>query len=136
VSDFVLDCSVTLSWVLPDEATPETDALLRQLSSVTAFAPDLWHLETMNALLQAERRGRLTGDGLDRRFALLRRLNVSIDAHGSRSAPAVLALARRHGLTSYDACYLELAIRLGLPLATTDRRLRDAATDAGVALLP
>lgn len=136
MSDFVLDCSVTLSWMLPDEASQETDALLRRLSSATAFAPDIWHLETMNALLQAERRGRLTADGLDGRFNLLRRLNVSIDSHGSRSAPAVLALARRHGLTSYDACYLELSIRLGLPLATRDRRLRGAAADDGVPVLP
>ena len=136
MSAFVLDASVALAWCFADETTPATDAVLDRLTSEEAAAPVLWRLEVANALAMAERRGRLSAAGLTRSVALLQQLAVVIDDEASeRAFRELLDLARSEQLTVYDAAYLELALRLGLPLATTDARLRGAATRLGVALL-
>ena len=133
---FVLDASVALAWCFADEATPATDVLLDRLADEDAVAPALWGLEVANALTMAERRGRLSVAGLTRSVSLLQRLAVAIDPEGSdRAFREVLDLARSERLTVYDAAYLELALRLGLPLASKDAKLRKAATGLGVALL-
>ena len=133
---FVLDASVALAWCFADEATPATDVLLDRLADEDAVAPALWGLEVANALTMAERRGRLSVAGLTRSVSVLQRLAVAIDPEGSdRAFREVLDLARSERLTVYDAAYLELALRLGLPLASKDAKLRKAATGLGVALL-
>lgn len=131
---FVLDSSVALAWCFEDEATPQTDALLEQLADDTAVAPPLWELEVINVLLLAERRERITEAQTARFVALISQLPILIDSAGPDMG-VVLAAGRHHGLTAYDAAYLVLAEREGIPLATMDAKLRAAATTAGVPLL-
>ena len=122
--------------VLRGQATPATDALLDRLADEEAVAPALWRLEVANALTVAERGGRLSAAGLTRSVDLLQRLAVAIDAEGSdRAFRELLDLARSHRLTVYDAAYLDLALRLGVPLASKDAKLRKAAAGLGLALL-
>jgi predicted nucleic acid-binding protein len=136
VTAFVLDASIALAWCFADEATPATDALLSRLADEDAIAPALWRLEVANALTMAERRGRLSVAGLTRSVNLLQRLAVAIDVDGpDRAFRELLDLARSERLTVYDAAYLELALRLGLPLATKDAKLRKAGAGLGLALL-
>jgi predicted nucleic acid-binding protein len=136
VTAFVLDASIALAWCFADEATPATDALLDRLADEEAVAPALWRFEVANALTMAERRGRLSVAGLSRSASLLQRLAVAIDPEGSdRAFRELLDLARSERLTVYDAAYLELALRLGLPLATKDAKLRRAGAAVGLALL-
>ncbi|MBM3147305.1 MAG: type II toxin-antitoxin system VapC family toxin [Actinobacteria bacterium] len=136
MSAFVLDCSVTMAWAFDDEDVPHAVAIRDDLVRSEAFVPWLWTLEVGNALLVAEQRGRLTTTESDRFVELLGRLPLRIEATAvDRVLPDVLALGRRTGLSSYDAAYLELAGRLGLPLATLDERLRRAAGREGVAVL-
>lgn len=133
---FVLDASIALAWCFADEATPATDALLERLADEDAAAPALWRLEVANALAMAERRGRLSIAGGTRSARLLEGLAVAIDPEGSdRAFRELLDLARNERLTVYDAAYLELALRLGLPLASKDTKLRRAAAGLGLALL-
>jgi predicted nucleic acid-binding protein len=133
---FVLDCSVAVAWCFEDEAGPATDALLDQLQHQEAVVPGLWHLEIANVLVQAERRGRIAAADLNARVGLLRKLPLQTDDDmAGRALRDILALARQHRLTAYDAAYLELAVRRGLPLATRDRELRQAADRMGVGLL-
>lgn len=131
---FVLDASVALAWCFEDEATAESDAVLEQLAEDTAVAPSLWELEVINVLLLAERRGRITESQTARFVALLTQLPILIDSAGVDMA-SVLAAGRHHGLTAYDAAYLVLAEREGIPLATIDGKLRAAAQAAGVTVL-
>ena len=133
---FVLDASIALAWCFADEATPATDALLDRLADEEAVAPALWRLEVADALAMSERRGRLSPAGLTRSVTLLQRLAVAVDLAGSdRAFREVLDLARRERLTVYDAAYVELALRLGLPLASKDAQLRNAAAGLGLVLL-
>lgn len=131
----VLDSSTALTWCFVDEQTPESLALLEQVVEGGAAAPSLWPLEVLNALLAAERRKRLDGAQRQRLSGFLRELPVALDADTSTQAwSATMRLAEVHGLTVYDASYLELAQRLALPLATLDKALRAAAVATGVAL--
>jgi predicted nucleic acid-binding protein len=133
---FVLDASIALAWCFADEATPAADALLDRLADEEAAAPALWRLEVANALAMAERRDRLSAAGLTRSVALLQRLTVALDAEGTdRAFHDLLELARSERLTVYDAAYLELALRLGVPLASKDAELRKSAARLGLALL-
>ncbi|HEX7390247.1 MAG TPA: type II toxin-antitoxin system VapC family toxin [Acidiphilium sp.] len=132
---FVLDNSIALAWCFEDEQTPWVMALLDRVVESGAVAPQLWPIEALNGLLTAERRGRIDRDKRARLVGLLRELPIRIDEENSgRLWEAVTGLAERHRLTSYDACYLELAIRLGMKLATNDKALIAAASDAGVLL--
>jgi predicted nucleic acid-binding protein len=131
---FVLDASMALSWCFEDETTSETEAVLDQLGKDHAIVPSLWELEITNALLVAERRGRLTEAQTTRYVSLLAALPINVDTSGP-AMTTLLALGRQHGLSSYDASYLVLAERDGLALATLDDKLRRAANTAGVVLL-
>jgi predicted nucleic acid-binding protein len=131
---FVLDASVALAWCFEDEATSQTDAVLDRLAEDSAVAPSLWELEVVNVLLLAERRGRITESQTARFVTLLSQLPIHINS-AEADMGAVLAAGRHHGLTAYDAAYLVLAEREGVPLATTDGKLRKAAQAAGVPLL-
>ena len=133
---FVLDCSVTVAWCFEDEATPYADAILGRLETGEAVVPSLWPLEVANVLLVGERRKRLTEADTSRFVTLLRNLPIFVDEETSRRAlDPVLTLARQQGLSSYDAAYLELAMREGCELATLDDRLRETAARVGVTVL-
>jgi len=137
VSDrLVIDASVTLSWCLEDEETPYTEWVLNRMAEGTqAVVPSLWPCETVNALLQAERRRRLTAAQATVFLEQLERFNILVDsAPLSRVFGPVFLEARQQGLTAYDAAYLALALRRGLALATLDDNLRKAAKDLGVAV--
>lgn len=123
-SALVIDASVALSWLL-EEDDPNAAAVLDAMSRSAAFAPRLWTFELRNGLLMAERRGRIDETGLRRRLVDAERLGVGID-DGSDLGHA-MELAKTHGLTFYDALYLELALRRRAALATLDRRLTEAA---------
>jgi predicted nucleic acid-binding protein len=134
VSDLVLDSSLSLVWYLEDEEDPYADVVLGALSDREALVPPLWPYEVANGLWVAQRRGRTTVTQIQRVLALLRPLPIRVDvsAH-ERARGEVLALALQEGLAAYDAAYLELAMREGLPIATLDTRLREAARRVGVA---
>ncbi|MFT3742129.1 MAG: type II toxin-antitoxin system VapC family toxin [Gammaproteobacteria bacterium] len=136
MSNFVLDASVALSWCFPDEATPETIALLKKLERVTAFVPAIWPLELGNILVNAERKKRIKYAELVEFIGLLQELNIRVDPKTvDYSFHETLQLAYANKLTTYDSSYLELAIRLGIPLATKDKDLQSAATRLGVKVL-
>jgi predicted nucleic acid-binding protein len=132
---FVLDCSVALSWFFKDEKNAYADSVQDGLPFTAAIVPALWPLEATNSVLVGERRGRATvaqGTGW---ISLLQSLPIRVDAEtASRAWADTLHVARAHALSSYDASYLELALRRRVSLATLDRSLRDAATVAGVPL--
>ena len=129
---FVLDCSVAMAWMFRDEATEATDRLRDMLVQDRALVPALWPSEAANALLVATRRRRIAREEWSRVRMELNALPIDIDPPSAeRTLGLVLDLALAHGLTAYDATYLELAIRMGLPLATLDRDLRTAARAEG-----
>lgn len=131
----VLDSSAALTWCFEDESTPETEALLERVRADGAAVPRLWRLEIVNALLVAERRGRLRPSRTATLVGLLSSLPVVVDDEtDGRAFGDTAHLARTHGLTAYDASYLELALRRSLPLATLDRNLANAAERSGVPL--
>jgi predicted nucleic acid-binding protein len=137
VSAVVVDSSVALSWCFDDEASPATEAVLDQIRREGGVVPSLWHLELANVLLRAERRGRNIPGGITARLEYVGRLRIETDGETvGRAWREILALARAEGLTTYDAAYLELAARRGLPLATKDQALAEAARRVGVAVLP
>jgi predicted nucleic acid-binding protein len=134
--EWVFDASVTMAWCFDDERTAATDALLTRLATSPATVPQIWPLEVANVLALAMRKGRLTPAKRAQFIALLEASPIHVDAATAGGAfGATLALADAHGLTVYDAAYLELATRLALPLATLDADLRGAAARAGVPLL-
>lgn len=134
---FVLDSSVALAWLLPDEGSDAVDELADQVEAETILVPAVWRLEVGNALLTALRRERLARKDVERLLALVAALPVEQDLPLDDAAYSrVMAIAERYGLTSYDAAYLELAQRRGVALATLDARLRQASAKAGVAVMP
>ncbi len=134
---FVLDNSVALAWLLPDEGNDAVDALADRLVRAPAHVPAIWQLEVTNALLVALRRERITDADVDRLIEVLSALPIEVDRDWDDGClPRVLVLARRFGLTSYDASYLELAERRGLPLATLDARLGKACRTLKLHVLP
>ena len=126
---FVLDASVALAWCFDDESTPAAWALLDRLRTGPGHVPALWALEIGNILLGAERRRRITQARAVEFLGILGELDIRVDSDlPGRAFRDVLPLARARRLTTYDASYLELAMRLGLPLATKDKALARAAT--------
>lgn len=133
MNGIVVDASATLAWFLRDEQDGRADAALRRLEDDVAVVPGIWALEVANALVAAERRGRISEAETGRILALLDGLPVDEDpAPREVTQSAVVELARRHGLSAYDAAYLELAVRRGAALATLDGRLHEAAAASGV----
>ncbi len=133
----VLDSSVALTWCFADEASPATDALLDDITANGALVPGLWFLELGNVLLAAERRRRITAADAAARLDLISTLPIYIDQQSiGRAWTEILHLARAQKLTTYDATYLDLALRRHLPLATKDRALAEAARRVEVAVMP
>jgi predicted nucleic acid-binding protein len=134
---FVIDASATLPWCLKDEESSWTIGLLRRLGTGDSIlVPAHWPTEVSNGLLIATRRQRIPEGRSALFWDELAVLPITVQAPLSPDqAKAVLTLCDRHGLTAYDAAYLELAIRTGLPLATLDDDLRRAAPSEGVSLV-
>lgn len=133
---FVVDCSVVMAWLFHDEATPRTAGLLNRLANETALVPAWWFIEITNVLAMAERKGRITPLQSDAFISDLGKLGIEQDdAAPDRAFTHLLGLCRVHRLTSYDAMYLDLAVRRNLPLATLDDELRKSAKKLGVSLL-
>lgn len=128
----VIDASVTMAWILPDEQSESADTLRSTLLEGQALAPAFWWIEIRNVLLMAERRGRIESGAPEIELKALGALEISLDAAPEEGA--LLTLARTHQLSIYDALYLELAKRKGVALATLDRRLAEAAQAERVAL--
>jgi predicted nucleic acid-binding protein len=129
---FILDGSVTLAWFFEDESDAYADAVQDSLTKAVAIVPALWHLEVANALLVGERRKRTTAAKVTHFLTLLSALPITVDDEtAARAWSDTLALARAHSLSAYDAAYLELALRQGLPLATLDEPLREALRAVG-----
>ncbi len=133
--DLVIDNSVVMAWCFQDEVGHEADSILDGLEQGKAFVPSIWPLEVGNVLLVAERHRRL-GEGDSARFlALLSELPIIVDQEPpERMFKEILALARQQKISTYDASYLDLAMRKGLPLATLDRKLTAAAQRSQVPL--
>jgi predicted nucleic acid-binding protein len=137
MSGFVIDASVALAWCFDDEATAVTRAILDRFEDEQAEVPSLWHLELANALALSERKRRIAPARTSEFIALIGGLPIVIDEQtANRALSAVLELARSERLSAYDASYLELAMRRGVPLATKDDSLAKAARHVGVNLLP
>lgn len=136
MKDFVLDASVALSWCFEDEATETTKKLLESLEKQTAYVPELWLLEVGNILVLAERRKRITYARISEYLTLIQALNIQIDTETrNRGFHEIFSLAYAEKLTTYDAAYLDLAMRQGLPLATKDEALHHAAKRLGVEII-
>lgn len=131
---FVLDASVALAWCFEDESTAETDDLLARLRTESVIAPSIWVFEIANALTVAQRRERI----VEAKAVLFASTLQSLPIEVAPPPPvaSIMAIAVTHGLSAYDAAYLELAERTGLPLAALDGRLRAAALSVGVEVLP
>lgn len=130
----VIDASVAFSWILATQATQAADAL-RSLTNADFVAPYSFGFELRNGLLRAERQSRLSSAAADLAIADLLGAVVRVDdPPGHEAMEAVLRTARANGLSFYDACYLELAQRLGGALASRDAALIAAAARAGVAI--
>jgi len=131
---FVADASVGFAWVYPNQASPDTEALLEEVETGSdIMVPPLWFLEVANSLLAAQRRKLLTS--AERRAALekLSGLTFVIDQDSTQAAfQKTSELAEKHNLSVYDAAYLELATRRRVPLASRDAPLREAAKRCGL----
>jgi predicted nucleic acid-binding protein len=132
----VIDASVAVAWSIESETTDAIEALFERVGDEGATIPRLWLIETLNALLAAERRGRISGNQVEGDLLDFEMMRLTYDVFVPRDLwRQTLLLARRQGLTIYDATYLELAIREALPLATLDKALIVAARAEGVELV-
>lgn len=133
---FVLDNSVAMCWLLNDDRPADAAyalSVLDALKHTYAMVPGIWALEAANVVAKAEAKGLVTEARTQVFVATLARLNITTDkATASLALSDTLNLARRYKLSAYDAAYLELALREGLPLATLDAALEKAAKKAGV----
>jgi predicted nucleic acid-binding protein len=136
MTDFVLDNSVAMRWILSSEKLPDqsyAESVLATMKEDNAHVPNLWHLEAANVLLSSNRRGDLEIAEIERFIAQLENLPIYVDPlTASQVFGRVMTLAGAYRLSSYDAAYLELAIREGIPLATLDKNLLKAAKKAEV----
>ena len=128
----VLDNSVFLAWCMGDEDEPTASGAMQRIQEEGGVAPRIWWYELRNALLVNERRSRISPQQV--RDTLADSLELGIEIEDRHDESLVLELARRFGLTAYDAAYLEVALRRSLPLATLDQQLREAAEAIGITL--
>ncbi len=134
--DFVIDNSVVMTWLFKDETSQYTDHILDRLEVSTGFVPSILPLEVCNVLLVAERKKRIGEADSTRFIALLTELPIIIEQEPpERMIKEIFALARKHKLSSYDASYLDLVMRKGLPIATIDKNLLAAAKRSKVPIL-
>jgi len=136
VTSFVLDNSVSMRWLLASNKKSDQDYaenVLKSMASASAFVPNLWHLEASNVLLSAKKRGEITAGEIEKFISQLENLPIQTDSQTAKQAfSRTLGLANTYNLSSYDAAYLELAIREGLPVATLDKDLKKAVIKAEI----
>lgn len=133
---FVMDNSIVMTWCFRHETNPYADAILDKLTEAEALVPAIWPLEVVNVFLAAERRQRLQQRDSVRFLALLAQLPITVEHRPMvEKTGEILMLGRATNLSSYDASYLELAMRQGLPIATLDQKLLTAARQMAVPLL-
>lgn len=133
MKQMVLDCSVSLAWMLEDETNAYTESVLAELSKMEVVVPSLWPLEMTNGLLVAQRRKRVSMEKLYQMVEVLGGFPIVIDELTAKQATGMTVhLAHHYSLSSYDAAYLELAVRLGAMLATQDKHLKKAAVHCAV----
>ncbi len=134
--DFVIDNSVVMTWCFKDENSHYSDIILNKLEDASAYVPSIWPLEVNNVLLVAERRNRIGEADSTRFIALITELPIIVEQESpERMIKEIFALARKHNLSSYDASYLDLAMRKGLPIATLDKNLLAAAKRSKVSVI-
>jgi predicted nucleic acid-binding protein len=135
-ASFVIDSSMAMAWCFQDEATPTTKRLLDRMGTEAAAVPAWWYLEITNVLVLAERKKRITAAKVAQFIAMVESFDLEVDDQApGRAFAHLLPLCRIHELTSYDAAYLDLALRRQLPLASLDDDLRNAAKALGVKVL-
>ena len=136
MQSLVLDASVTISALFEEAQSDKARDIFATIAADGAVVPTLWPLEVGHILLRAERRRLLEAADRREHLRLLSRLPIALDhAMASHAWHDTMVLAQRYALTLYDATYLELSLRRGLPLATFDAALRRAAAAAGATLL-
>lgn len=133
MTPIVIDNSIVLCWCLADESDPMADKAMRRVVDDGAVVPGIWWYEVRNALVVNERRGRLDAADTVAILTDLGQMSISVDQE--HDDVMILSLARQHALSIYDAAYIEVALRRGLPIASLDRRLGQAAATRHVALL-
>jgi predicted nucleic acid-binding protein len=132
----VIDASVTLAWCFPDEATPHADALRGRVTVVGAVVPPHWRIEIENTVRVAERRHRIGAEHVMDFVRFIRAQIIEVDDRPLQTTFGdLMPLARQHSLSVYDAAYVELASRRGLPLATLDANMQRAAQEMGIDLI-
>ncbi len=135
---FILDCSVTMPWLLRNDSTGYAENILKYLgdSRNLALVPRLWYLEVGNTLLVAESRKKITEAESERFIQWLQNLPIEEDdSHTLQFFDRTMSMAREHKLSFYDAVYLELAMRESLPIATLDKQLKEASLSVGIELV-
>jgi len=133
---FVIDNSVVMAWCFEDETSPYADFVLDSLKNMTAIVPSIWPLEVGNVLTVAERKKRLNEAASNKFIALLSELPIIVDQEPpERMLREILSLARKNQLSTYDASYLDLAMKRALPIATLDDRLIAAARQNDVRVM-
>ena len=133
---FVLDCSMTMAWLFEDEQTEYSEKVLDSLNTNKAIVPTLWIYEVLNVLLVAERKKRITHTQSILFLETLKHLPIEIeDQLLLPKCESLLSSARDYHLSAYDAAYLDLAMHKGYPLASLDKQLLNAASEAGVKLM-
>jgi predicted nucleic acid-binding protein len=121
VERFAVDNSIVMAWCFSDEESSYADSVLKILKTAIAFVPSIWPLEAGNSLLAAERKKRLSQSQISNFFSILDILPISVEQETpGRMRNEIFSLARKHLLSTYDASYLDLAIRLNIPLAIQD----------------
>ncbi len=132
----VLDCSVAIAWMFEDEASSYSDSILEMAGAVQFTVPEVWALEVANVLLMAERARRINASQAASMMHALGQLDIAMDRETSRRAMReIYDVARRGKLTSYDAAYLELAMRQSIPIATLDTKLKKVAKQLGIPIM-
>ena len=132
---FVVDNSVVMSWCFKDETNNYADIILHRLTEAVAVVPSIWPLEVVNVLIVAERQKRLSESDSIRFLTLLSQLPIIVEYERPEMMKELLALARSNNLSSYDASYLDLAMRKGVSIATLDNKLIEAARRIDVPIL-
>lgn len=136
MSVFVLDNSVSMRWILASEKSADqkyAENVLESMKDANALTPNLWRLEAINVLLGAEKRGEVNLGEIERFISQLENLPIHVDSLTAHQAfSRTLVLSRAYKISSYDASYLELAMREGIPLASLDKKLIKAAKKTDV----
>jgi predicted nucleic acid-binding protein len=131
---FVLDASIAVAWFAVSQQTPYSQIVLAQTPGSDVHVPAIWPIETASVPLKELNKGEITSTDVDRFLALIDSFDIRV-ASNEASIPALFESARGYGLRPPDATYVDLALRLGLPLAAADDKMREAALRAGVELL-